>query len=71
MDSTFPEEELKVTAVRIADPLEPLNRVIFQFNDKLDFSDTKPVAQGYNVVFREDIRQSIANSFSNLLTPVR
>ncbi|MDZ7581442.1 MAG: VacJ family lipoprotein [Deltaproteobacteria bacterium] len=67
----FSEEELNLTAVRIADPLEPLNRVIFQFNDKLYFWILKPAAQGYNVVFREDIRQSIANFFSNLLTPVR
>jgi phospholipid-binding lipoprotein MlaA len=67
----FSEEELYLTAVRIADPLEPLNRVIFQFNDKLYFWILKPAAQGYNVVFREDIRQSIANFFSNLLTPVR
>ena len=67
----FPEEQGQPAAVRISDPLAPVNRVIFQFNDKLYFWALKPVAQGYNVVFREDIRQCIANFFSNLLTPVR
>lgn len=67
----FPDEEGQTAVVRIADPLGPVNRVIFQFNDKLYFWVLKPVAQGYNVVFREDIRNCIANFFSNLLTPVR
>jgi phospholipid-binding lipoprotein MlaA len=67
----FPEEQGQPALVQISDPLEPVNRVIFQFNDKLYFWVLKPAAQGYNVVFREDIRQCIANFFSNLLTPVR
>jgi phospholipid-binding lipoprotein MlaA len=67
----FPEEQGQPALVRISDPLAPVNRVIFQFNDKLYFWVLKPAAQGYNVVFREDIRQCIANFFSNLLTPVR
>lgn len=67
----FPEEQGQPAAVRVSDPLAPVNRVIFQFNDRLYFWVLKPAAQGYNVVFREDIRQCIANFFSNLLTPVR
>ena len=67
----FPEEQEQTAVVRISDPLAPVNRVIFQFNDKLYFWVLKPVAKGYNVVFREDIRNCIANFFSNLLTPVR
>ncbi|MFZ0134448.1 MAG: VacJ family lipoprotein [Desulfobacterales bacterium] len=58
-------------AVKIADPFEPINRVVFRFNDRLYFWVLKPVTQGYNKVFREDIRQCVANFFSNVLTPVR
>jgi phospholipid-binding lipoprotein MlaA len=70
-DFDFPEEQAQLAVVRISDPLAPLNRAVFKFNDKLYFWVLKPVAQGYNVVFREDVRTCIANFFSNLLTPVR
>ena len=70
-DFDFPEEQAQMAVVRISDPLAPLNRVVFKFNDRLYFWVLKPVAKGYNVVFREDIRTCIANFFSNLLTPVR
>ena len=41
-NDTFKEER-----VEIADPLEPFNRAMHQFNDKLYFWALKPVAQGY------------------------
>ena len=55
----------------IPDPLEPLNRFFFQFNDKMYFYVLKPVARGYGAVVPEDIRVSIGNAFHNLLTPIR
>jgi phospholipid-binding lipoprotein MlaA len=55
----------------IADPLEPFNRAMFQFNDKLYFWALKPVAQGYNKVVPEGARVSVKNFFSNLRFPVR
>ena len=70
-DFDFPEEQAQLAVVRISDPLAPLNRAVFKFNDRLYFWVLKPVAKGYNVVFREDVRTCIANFFSNLLTPVR
>ncbi|MEQ8160369.1 MAG: VacJ family lipoprotein [Smithellaceae bacterium] len=57
--------------VEIADPLEPFNRVIFQFNDKLYFWMLKPVAQGYKEVVPEPARISIKNFFTNLGFPIR
>ncbi|MDH4320286.1 MAG: MlaA family lipoprotein [Desulfobulbaceae bacterium] len=58
--------------VTIADPLEPLNRVFFQFNDKLYFWLLKPVATGYKAVLSdEDVRMCFSNAFHNLLAPVR
>ncbi|MFO7986919.1 MAG: VacJ family lipoprotein [Desulfatiglandaceae bacterium] len=55
----------------IPDPLEPLNRVFFQFNDKLYFWVLKPVSQGYAQVVPEPARVSIRNFFSNLVMPIR
>ncbi|MDO8350919.1 MAG: VacJ family lipoprotein [Gallionella sp.] len=49
-----------------ADPLEPLNRGVYQFNDTLDKAITKPVAQGYNKVMPETGKIMVANFFSNL-----
>jgi phospholipid-binding lipoprotein MlaA len=55
----------------IYDPLEPFNRAMFHFNDKLYFWALKPVAQGYNWVVPEKARVSVKNFFSNLAFPVR
>lgn len=57
--------------VEVADPLEPLNRVFFHFNDKLYFWVLKPVATGYAKVVPRPARRGIRNFFSNLETPVR
>lgn len=48
------------------DPLEKLNRVIFIFNDKLDFYLIKPVAQLYNAIIPKPLNKGIHNFFNNL-----
>jgi phospholipid-binding lipoprotein MlaA len=48
------------------DPLEPMNRQIFKFNDALDRTIAQPVAKGYQKVTPQPIRQAISNFFSNL-----
>ncbi len=58
-------------AATIADPLEPVNRAFFSFNDKLYFWIFRPVATGYKAVIPEDGRIGIRNFFSNVRTPVR
>jgi phospholipid-binding lipoprotein MlaA len=55
----------------ISDPLEPINRAFFYFNDKLYFWLLKPVATGYQYIFPEPLRVGFRNVFSNLATPVR
>ncbi len=50
----------------IADPLEPINRVIYTFNDKLDIWLLKPIAITYNKVLPKPINTGISNFFSNL-----
>ena len=55
----------------VADPLEPWNRLMFTFNDRLYFWVMKPVAKGYNTVIPEAVRISVRNFFDNLSMPVR
>ena len=50
-----------------ADPLEPLNRTVFQFNDGLDKAVLKPVATAYKSVTPAPIRAGVGNFFGNLL----
>jgi phospholipid-binding lipoprotein MlaA len=55
----------------IADPLEPLNRFFFHFNDKLYYWVLKPVSRGYSAIIPEDIQISVRNFFDNLRSPTR
>jgi len=61
----------EANGVAMADPLEPMNRFFFEFNDRLYFWVLKPVANGYSTVIAEDVRMSIRDFFNNLLAPVR
>jgi phospholipid-binding lipoprotein MlaA len=63
--------EQNETIVIIPDPLEPMNRAFFTFNDRLYFWVFKPVASGYKAVVPEKVRVSVRNFFSNVTTPVR
>ena len=49
-----------------ADPLEPLNRVVFSFNDTADKAVVKPVARAYRAVVPGNVRTGVSNFFSNL-----
>jgi len=48
------------------DPWEKTNRVIFNFNEKVDRSFLKPIAQGYEKVVPSFIRHGVSNFFMNL-----
>jgi phospholipid-binding lipoprotein MlaA len=65
------EETGEEKSATIADPLEPFNRAMFHFNDKLYFWVLKPVARGYSKVVPEPARVSAKNFFSNLRFPIR
>jgi phospholipid-binding lipoprotein MlaA len=47
------------------DPLEPMNRAVFKFNDALDNAVLTPVAKGYQAVVPELVRTGIGNFFGN------
>lgn len=65
------EEEFAEQAVEVADPLEPLNRVIFEVNDRLYFWVAKPIAQVYKELAPDPVRTGIRNFFHNLAAPAR
>jgi phospholipid-binding lipoprotein MlaA len=67
----YAEEPGEKQGVTISDPLEPFNRAMFHFNDKLYFWVLKPVAQGYKEVVPEGARISVRNFFSNMIFPIR
>jgi len=80
-DETAPKDEISAKEeaeieegaeeLTIADPIEPVNRAMFQFNDKLYFWALKPAAQGYNAVVPQPVRVSVKNFFKNVTMPVR
>jgi phospholipid-binding lipoprotein MlaA len=51
------------------DPLEPLNRGMYQVNDVLDRAVTRPIAKAYNAVLPEPVRNGVTNFSNNLTTP--
>ena len=67
----FVEEGGQEEKTGIADPLEPFNRAMYHFNDKLYFWVLKPVAQGYQKVVPEGARVNVGNFFTNLASPIR
>ncbi len=48
------------------DPLEPLNRSIYGFNDAVDRALVKPVATVYQDVMPQPVRKGVTNFFANL-----
>lgn len=49
-----------------ADPIEGVNRAIYNFNDGLDRHIIKPVAQGYAKVTPKGVRTGVTNFFDNI-----
>jgi phospholipid-binding lipoprotein MlaA len=48
------------------DPLEPLNRGVYQFNDAVDTAVLKPVATAYQKVTPSPVRTGVGNFFGNI-----
>jgi len=66
-----PELGAEEETLGIYDPLEPINRLFFHFNDKLYFWVLKPVARGYAKVVPKPVRARVKNFFLNLAAPIR
>lgn len=48
------------------DPLEPMNRALYQFHDAVDTAVVKPIAQGYIDFVPQLIRRGVSNVFNNI-----
>jgi phospholipid-binding lipoprotein MlaA len=58
-------------SLEVRDPLEPLNRAIFNFNDKMYIHVMDPIASVYASAVPWDLRECIFNFFRNFEEPVR
>ncbi len=65
------EEDLDDYNVRIADPIEPVNRVTFWINHQLYRYALRPISKGYEFIVPEKGRQAVYNAFENVKFPVR
>ena len=70
-EGEYVPEEGEAEAPQIADPLDPVNRVMYHFNDKLYFWGLKPVTQVYSHIVPEEFRFAIVNVYDNLWAPSR
>ncbi len=52
------------------DPLEPLNRSIFQVNQAVDFVIIRPIAATYRQVVPDPLQEMVTNFLRNLATPL-
>ena len=68
-DTSKDTEEQEVH--RVADPIEPFNRVMFGFNDTMYEWLWRPLSLGYRKVTPRMMRTGIQNFFTNLGAPVR
>jgi phospholipid-binding lipoprotein MlaA len=54
------------TAPSKVDPLEPMNRALYQVHDALDSAFAKPVAEGYEAIVPKVVRTAFSNVFYNI-----
>lgn len=69
--ATRPTDPEELAAYReLNDPVEPLNRAVFQFNEVVDVALLRPIAIGYRAVTPRGVRTGIRNFLDNLQEPV-
>ncbi|PJB72736.1 MAG: vacJ like lipofamily protein [Alphaproteobacteria bacterium CG_4_9_14_3_um_filter_47_13] len=54
----------------IYDPMENMNRTVFNLNDSLDRAIADPLARGYRAITPEFVRNGVRNFLRNLRSPV-
>jgi len=54
---------------RVWDPIEPVNRGVFWFNDQVDTFVLEPVARGYDWLFPSFFKRGVDNFLTNLSYP--
>lgn len=61
---------LSSAAAEVSDPLEPVNRAVFSFNDTLDVYLFEPIARGYDYITPQPIQRGVHNFFRNIKSPI-
>lgn len=64
-------EEVEEETPHVADPLAPVNKLMFHVNDKLYFWVVKPATQVYSHIIPEPFRFAFSNFYDNLWAPSR
>ena len=59
-----------IATQKVSDPIEPINRVVFSFNNVFDKYAVRPVSILYRVILPEFVRNRIAYSLDNLSMPI-
>ena len=54
----------------VNDPFEPVNRVIFGFNEVVDLLILRPVSHAYRAVVPQPLRTGVSNALHNFATPI-
>lgn len=57
--------------IKVADPIEPVNRGVFWINHQLYTYLAKPFSSAYKFVLPELVRKGIRNAYDNIRFPVR
>jgi phospholipid-binding lipoprotein MlaA len=72
-DATNEDEEfdIEMEATFVKDSIQPFNRAIFTFNDKVYYWLFRPLSNGYKTVVPERARLGVRNFFTNIRTPGR
>lgn len=65
------DEDTGAATLKVKDPLEPVNRVIFKFNDFIYLKLFEPVASTYAAITPDAAEVRLSNFFENLNYPVR
>lgn len=69
IDKDLQIDELDLYSLRV-DPFEPMNRVVFAFNETMDKYLLRPAAKGYKKVTPGIVQTGVTNFFSNLGEPL-
>ena len=72
-DATNEDEDIDIEmeATFVKDSIQPLNRAMFTFNDKVYYWFFRPLSNGYEAVVPEMARLGVRNFFTNVRTPGR
>jgi len=63
--------DIEMEAIFVKDPIQPFNRAMFAFNDKVYYWFFRPLSKGYGAVVPEKARLGVRNFFTNVRMPGR